>query len=366
MAPVSGPPPDRDSELIDRIRLSLLPGLGDRRLATLLDRHGSCGAVLRASPGELGEKASRAVASPRFARRVQRCRQAVRAHEVRVLLRGEASYPDSLLQLDDPPSILFARGRLELLDRAAVAIVGTRRSTVYGAQTSEMLSAGAARAGVVVVSGLAHGIDTQAHAAALEGGTVAVLGCGIDVHYPAPNRHLQEEIAASGLLLSEFAPGTPPLRHHFPRRNRIIAALSRAVVVVEAPHKSGALITAEHGESLNRDICAVPGPIGRGSSDGCNALLRDGAKFITCVDDLLDVLGSDAPDPASSSRVAVAEGTVPASARPVWRNLTREPAHLDTVAEAAGVRPGKAMQLLLELELSGHVEQYPGQRFVRK
>lgn len=360
------PSPDRESELVDRIRLSLLPGLGDRRLARLLDRHGSCRAVLRAPPGELGENANRALGSPRFERRVRRCRQAVHAHDIRVLLRGEASYPDSLLQLDDPPNILFARGRLELVDRAAVAIVGTRRSSVYGAQTSEMLSAGAARSGVVVVSGLAHGIDTEVHAAALEGGTIAVLGCGIDVYYPAPNRHLQEEIAASGLLLSEFPPGTPPLRHHFPRRNRIIAALARAVVVVEAPHKSGALITAEHGKFLNRDICAVPGPIGRGTSDGCNALLRDGATFITSVDDLLDVLGSDTPDPASSAREAAVEGTVPAAARPVWRNLTREPAHLDTVAEAAGVRTGKAMQLLLELELSGHVEQYPGQRFVRK
>jgi DNA processing protein len=242
-----------------------------------------------------------------------------------------------------------------------VAVVGSRRHTGYGADAATAIAGGASRAGVVVVSGLARGIDAAAHAAALEGGTIAVLGCGVDVEYPRENARLQARIAGEGLLLSEFAPGTPALPFHFPRRNRIIAALARGVVVVEATAKSGSLITVDHALDLGRDVFAVPGPIGSDTSAGTNALIRDGARLVESAEQLLEELGLlpeqpilPPPPPAPLAGEAGIAGA-----------LSREPRHLDELAAVCGVTPAGALVALLELELAGKARQLAGARFVR-
>jgi DNA processing protein len=307
---------------------------------------------------------------------------AIQRLDVRVVTYGGASYPARLGQLHDPPPIVFLRGDPELMDARTVAVVGARRHTEYGAEVTRAVSRDLAAAGVVVVSGMARGIDGIAHAAALDAGgtTIAVLGAGIDVPYPAEHDRLQERVAADGLLVSEFAPGEPALRYHFPRRNRILAALAEAVVVVEAGPRSGALITVEHALDLSREVFAVPGPIGRETSEGTNALIRDGAHMVTRSADILDVLRMPRSTPPPQGRGAPAEpwrdeGVAADAVAPVLDDrdparallglLGDEPLHVDEVGRRAGAPPGTALASLLALELRGEVRQWPGMRFSR-
>jgi DNA processing protein len=303
-----------------------------------------------------------------------------------VLVESDPRYPAGLRALHDPPPVIFARGRLELLDRPALAIVGSRRPTAYGREAARALAAGVARAGVVVVSGMARGIDGVAHEAAFEGGTIGVLGCGVDVLYPFEHARLFERLAVGGLLLSEFAPGEPALRYHFPRRNRLIAALARGVLVVEASERSGALITVDHALDLNLEVMAVPGPIGRETSAGTNALIRDGATMVLGVSDILGALGMEsAPAGSTGAMAEVVAGASPsapgdgpaaapgstappelgAEALGLWRALGSEPTHAEALAAASGLDPAAALVQLLELELAGHIRQLAGMRFVR-
>jgi DNA processing protein len=234
---------------------------------------------------------------------------------------------------------------------------------------------------LVVVSGLALGIDGVAHEAALDadGGTIAVLGCGIDVLYPREHRRLYDRVAAQGLLLSEFTPGEPPLRYHFPRRNRIIAALAQGVLVVEASRRSGSLITVDQATDLGRDVLAVPGPIGRESSAGTNELIRDGAAVVLGVDDIMDALGMSGPKGASDGMAAGAPelaATRPAPELPppaglegeallLWSTMGEEPRHASELAGRCGLDPSATLVHLLTLELEGHARQLAGLRFVR-
>ncbi len=364
-----------ESELAALLQLCLLPGIGNgQRLRELLQRHGSARAALHAPAAELGEEAALARGSVPILGRVRASMDALRRLDVQVLHEKDPRYPWRLTHLGDAPPLLFARGRLELLERPTVAVVGSRSSTEYGDSAARMLAGGLANVGVVVVSGLARGIDTSAHVAALEGGTIAVLASGIDVPYPRRNTALYERIARVGLLLSETAPGTPALSYLFPRRNRLIAALALGVVVVEAAVKSGALSTASHATNLGREVMAVPGPIGRRTSVGTNRLLRDGATMVLEVRDVLDAVGlgalaraaggagadGDEPDAAREPPV----GLTPAASR-VWRALGPEPVHADELADACGVGAGALLSTLLELELAGHVRQAPGGRYAR-
>ena len=224
--------------------------------------------------------------------RAARVRDMATARGITVFCAGESRYPATLLSLEDPPPVLFALGSLALLDRPAVGMVGARGATAYGLRVTEKLIPPLVRQGVVIVSGLALGIDAAAHQAALDaaGATIAVLGTGVDVPYPRENERLYRRIEASGLLLSEALPGAPAHPGSFPSRNRIIAALSDVVVVVEAGAKSGALITAQAAAGIGRLVGAVPGPIDAPSSDGTNTLLRDGAQVVTGAPDVLGLL----------------------------------------------------------------------------
>jgi DNA processing protein len=267
------------------------------------------------------------------------------------LHRDDSRYPDALRDLPDPPRTLWARGELALLDRPCVAIVGTRRATAYAERVTRELAGALARGGACVVSGLARGVDVAAHRAALDAGgaTCAVLGTGLDVTYPKGHAAIQQDIGVRGLLLSELPPSLAAHGGSFPRRNRIIAALARVTIVVEAGVKSGALITAAHALELNRTVAAVPGPIDIPQAQGSNELLRDGACLIATIADSLALLGLTAP---ARRRDLPAEG----SERALWNALGAGHADLDTLSSRAGLPAHEAMAAVSALELRGLVE----------
>lgn len=266
------------------------------------------------------------------------------ALSIRILERGSDAWPKALEELTDPPELLFVRGDLERVREPAVAVVGTRAGTPAGVQWTLCLTERLAEAGWAVVSGLARGIDTAAHQGALAGGgdTVAVLGCGPDVAYPSENRELQERIAREGVLLSEFPPGTEPRAHHFPRRNRILAALAAATVVVECRIRSGALVTARHALDLGRDVFVVPGWPDSPTSTGPLQLLRDGARPIRHAGDLLEDLGGIPADPRPDDREMAALDAV--------RQGASTP---EEVAGELNVSLDEAREHLAKLELLG-------------
>jgi DNA processing protein len=267
------------------------------------------------------------------------------------LHRDDPRYPAALRDLPDPPRSLWARGELALLDRPCVAIVGTRRATGYAERVTRELARALARGGACVVSGLARGVDVAAHRAALDvdGATCAVLGTGLDVAYPKGHAALQHDIGVRGLVLSELPPSLAAHGGSFPRRNRIIAALARVTIVVEAGVKSGALITAAHALELNRTVAAVPGPIDIPQAQGSNELLRDGACLIASIADALALLGLTAP-------VRLRDLPADGSERALWNALAAGHADLDTLSSRAGLPAHEAMAAVSALELRGLVE----------
>jgi DNA processing protein len=270
-------------------------------------------------------------------------------------------YSPLLTEISDPPVGLWTKGAAPLGDRC-VALVGSRRATPAGLIVAERLAGGLARAGWTVVSGMAIGIDGAAHAAALKAGadTVAVLGCGADVIYPYTHRSLAARIQASGRIVSEFPPGTPPLPWHFPLRNRIISGLSRAVVVVEASEKSGSLITAKQAMEQGRDVLAVPGSVAGGRYFGCHALIRDGARLVETVDDVLDELEgvSRTRTPSESSKSLCISNLESKMA-------VGEPYGVDDLASATGLSAADLLAELGSLEVAGRILRVVGGRFIR-
>ena len=269
---------------------------------------------------------------------------------------GDAAYPQLLAAIHDPPPVLWVRGCVEPLALPAIAIVGSRAATPYALAMARRLSHDLAAAGVAIVSGLARGVDSAAHAGALDakGKTVGVLGCGIDRVYPAEHRDLARDIAHAGAVVSEFPAGVPPLPHHFPLRNRIIAALARAIVVVEAPEKSGSLITAAAALEQGKEVMVVPGPATGGRNRGGHLLIRDGARIVESADDVLQELGC-------------AAGV--AAAPPVHELLGQLPEandfSIDDVTAHTGEEAATALARLLELELTGQIQRIGGGRFIR-
>jgi DNA processing protein len=265
---------------------------------------------------------------------------------------GDARYPPMLAVIADPPPLLWVRGQVASLSRPAVAIVGSRAATSYALQMARKLATDLAAAGVTVVSGLARGVDCTAHRAvvAAGGSTVGVLGCGIDRIYPAEHKALAAEILERGAVVSEFPPRVPPLPHHFPLRNRIISGLACAVVVVEAPEKSGSLITASAAAEQGRDVMVVPGTAGPRNRGG-HLLIRDGAKLVETADDILRELDIDYANagnlPSLADLPEMAEFTV------------------DQIAAQTGELPNVVLAKLLELELSGQIQRVAGGRFIR-
>jgi DNA processing protein len=274
----------------------------------------------------------------------------------------DAAYPPSLTALIDPPPALWVRGSTAVFGPPAVAIVGSRAGSPYALAVAERLAADLASCGVVVVSGLARGVDSAAHRGTLAaaGTTIAVLGSGADVVYPREHQDLADEIVERGALVSELAPGTRPLAHFFPMRNRIISGLSRAVVVIEAGEQSGSLITARCALEQGRDVLAVPGNVLSGRNRGGHALLRDGAKIVETADDILEELGF-----AAGPRGGAGPGRTSASDPILDCLLPGEPCDLDLIAERSGLAVARLLPRLAELELLGLVRRAGGGRFMR-
>jgi DNA processing protein len=288
----------------------------------------------------------------------------IRRAGIHVLTPGMADYPECFRHLAVPPGAVFAMGRLDLLRTPMVGIVGTRSCTNYGRAAARRIARGIADAGVTVVSGLALGIDGAAHRAAGPGRSVAVLGCGLDVVYPLAHRDLQRDIGRRGLLISEQLPGAPAAPFHFPRRNRMIAALGLGLVVVEAPERSGALGTVGHALEIGRPVFAVPGPIGAPASEGTNALIRDGAVLVTHPREVLEAL--DLPVPSDQNGRLEPPVELHGVGLALWHELGPEPRHVDDLAAALGLEPHQSLASLLALEIQGHARQLAGMRFIRE
>jgi DNA processing protein len=289
--------------------------------------------------------------------------------QVGVVTVADPAYPATLHELEQvKPPLLFYRGNWNLAGPHGVAIIGTRRSTEYGNNVAESLASDLTGYGVTIVSGLALGIDVHAHTGALQAGgnTIAVLGCGVDVLYPRRNARIQEQIATEGLLISEFAPGEPAMPHHFLQRNRLIAKLSAAVIVVEAGLRSGSHNTVDWATKYNVEVFAVPGPIGREASVGTNTLILDGAKMLTSVRDVIDQLPWRATRAAASHPEDLPEqAALSGPARRVYEMLGPIAMHVDQIARGLGWKSVDALHALIELELCGVVKQLPGKRFAR-
>ncbi len=271
--------------------------------------------------------------------------------EIRCIRRRDSSFPSLLAAIHDPPPRLFLRGSADvaLLDRPAIALVGARACSSYGRSVTRSLARDLAAAGLVVVSGMARGIDGEAHRGALDAGgvTVAVLGCGVDRDYPAAHSELARRICEAGLVVSEYEPGVEPAPWRFPARNRIIAGLCRATVVIEARERSGALITSDFALEEGREVLAVPGEITSSLSAGTNALLRLGATPVTCAEDVLEVFGIE---PAKAEAV-----TLDGVAGALLERLSAGALTADELLRGAGVDSGEGSAALIELELAGRV-----------
>lgn len=365
-----------DADRAAWVALALTPGVGAARLDALLAEFGSAAGVLAARPAPLCRVpgVGAALATAISVRSPADGTLAIAAAEAAggfVLLPSDPEFPGCLRHVAEPPPVLFLRGRIELLSMPAMAVVGSRDHTPYGGQACRSLAAHAAAAGIVVVSGMARGLDAVAHEAALEagGGTIGVLGNGLGVVYPAANRVLYDRVAADGLLLTEFPPGDRPTAGSFPRRNRLISGLARLTVVVEAAVGSGAIITADAALEQGRDVAAVPGPITSPTSAATNRLIRDGATPILEPADLHAFFPEVHTWPALPAADAPGTRALPAALSPAERALAealgRTPIHIDTLTARFDRPVGLLLAQLGMLEIAGVVEQRPTGMFRR-
>jgi DNA processing protein len=367
------------TDVRDLLALSLVSGLGPLRIAALLDRFSSASAVLRASAASLaqvpgiGDKLSTEIVASRGEVDVEGELRLMEKHRVGLLLLGTPGYPAALAEVAGPPHVLYVRGTMEERDAQAIAIVGSRSCTDYGRRMTTRLAGDLARAGYTIISGLARGIDGIAHRAALQAGgrTLAVLAGGLSRIYPPEHRGLASEVEAAGALLTESRMGQEPLASLFPARNRIISGLSRAVVLVEAAEKSGALLTARHAAEQGRVVLAVPGQADAASSAGTNALIRQGAVLCRGADDVLEELHGIAPSALTPATVPVPP--VPAGPPPgldetqrrVWESLASGPRHVDELVRDLGVGVAPLSGMLLTMEMRKAVRRLPGNRYER-
>jgi len=350
------------------VDLYAVPRMNETRLKNLLARFRTPERVLEAAEGELIEvkgvdkELAGAIRSYRRSDDTSRRLAAARELDVRTIGYTDEDYPENLKRLAHMPPVLFIRGEVRPEDTIAAAVVGTRQPSHYGRQVAEKLGRELAQHGVTVVSGLARGVDTFAHKGALEGGgrTLAVLGCGLDVHYPPENRRLYDAIGAQGAVITEFSFGAEPSAFNFPKRNRVVSGLSHAVVAVEAGEKSGVLNTVAWAVDQGRTVFAVPGNITSTQSLGINRLLSEGAKPVLSVDDILRELG------VAKRAEERAQVEVAAEEKPVMEFLTAEPAHVDEICEGLGVPMAGLLSVLMQLELKGLVRQLPGKYFVKE
>ena len=355
------------------LALSLTRGLGGEGARRLLKEFGSPEAVFAASIGSLKPIVNADVAAeivkgiakddiaPAFAW--------LEDGSNHIVTLADSDYPQALLNIPDPPLLLYVKGRLDLLNRSALAIVGSRNATPQGIGNAEAFAKSFSDAGLCIISGMAHGIDAAAHRGALRspgnnrGSSIAVVGTGLDKVYPAANRDLAHALAQQGALISEFPLGTPPLPANFPRRNRIISGMSLGCLVVEASLQSGSLITARLAIEQGRDVFAVPGSIHAPQSKGCHALLKQGAKLVEAAQDVLEELGGAVVIPALNSTLQGVD--IQGTDRALLDHIGFDPVDVDTLRTRSGFTIAELSAMLLTLELSGHVHTLPGGLYQR-
>lgn len=356
----------KDPDLASWLQLTLTPGLGAAAIRGLLTQFGLPERVLAAPRAQLERVAGPAAAAllrgEETAAAVERALRWAEAPDHAVVTLADTDYPRLLLEIADPPPLLYAVGRLELLARPALAIVGSRNATAQGTRNAEQFARAFSAAGMTIVSGLALGIDAAAHAGGLagEGSTIAVVGTGVDLTYPRQNAALASRIAESGLLLSEFALGTAAAAHHFPRRNRLISGLAQGCLVVEAALASGSLITARAAAEQGREVFAIPGSIHSPLSKGCHALIKQGAKLIESAEDLLAELNL-----FRRTAFASTKAPAPPDEEPLLAHMGFDPVDVDSICARSGLTVERVCADLLRLELGGRVAALPGGMYQR-
>lgn len=361
--------------------LNAVPGVGNARIRALREYYGSAANAVSLKTGGpvldaiLHPKVAQNMAAFPKAAFLEQEQRWMEERGVRAVTLNDTDYPQRLKEIPDAPAVIYVKGGLPENLSLSVALVGSRRASVYGISVAEQFASRLAELGVVIISGMARGIDTSAHRGALRarGETVAVLGCGLNQAYPPENGDLMEKIAACGAVLSEFPMATLPLPHNFPRRNRIISGLSQGVIVVEAAEKSGALITADFALEQGKEVYAVPGKVDSPTSRGVHGLIKQGAKLATCVEDVLEDLLPQLRAGSSPRAQAPADETVPSEAltglskneQLVYQHITDRPVHVDQLSQRCGVDVPSMSSVLLHLELKHLVKQLPGRQFVR-
>jgi DNA processing protein len=357
----------QDPGLASWLQLALTPGIGPVTFQRLLRQFGLPQAVLAKKRAELAALASAAAIaaldSEEVAQAVARALAWAGEPGHWVITLADEIYPRLLLEITDPPPLLYARGRVELLQRAALAIVGSRNATLQGEANAQTLARALSEAGLTIVSGLALGIDAAAHRGGLAGpgSTIAVLGTGIDVIYPSRNAALAGEIAERGLLVSEFPLGTAPAGQNFPRRNRLISGLARGCLVVEAALASGSLITARAAADQGREVFAMPGSIHSPLAKGCHALIKSGAKLVESAEDVLAELSGF----RASGYASTTKEVTPAPDSSLLAHMGHDPVDVDSLCSRAGMSAEQVSSELLRLELDGRVAALPGGLYQR-
>ncbi len=368
--------PDVSNDLKTILTLSLVPGVGPKTLTSLLDHFGDSQSILAAAPDQLQRVSG---VGPKLARELSLASKTIRAdayidlcakNQIDILSSFDSVYPKPLIELPNPPTIIYKRGDLVEEDSLAIAIVGSRHATPYGKRIAERLARGLAMAGYTIVSGLARGIDAAAHKGALEanGRTIGVLASGLLNIYPAEHADLARRVSESGALISESAPNHPPKSGSFPQRNRIISGLSLGTIVVEAADRSGALITARLASEQGREVFAVPGPVDSRMSRGCHQLIRDGAKLVESVDDVLEELGplanpvkTDRGDNVHHPR----ELKLNDQERAVLNAVPQMPIEIEAVVETTGLPIARVLSTISVLEIRRLIRRISGTKIAR-
>jgi len=352
-----------DAELASWLTLSQIPGLGNEGLRRLLQAFGSPSAILGASTSSLKQFVRPAIANA-ITQEPNNDSLAITSAWLddpnnHIITLADSEYPKSLLNIPDPPVLIYVKGRLDLLNHSSIAIVVSRNASTQGLRDAEAFAQALSEANLCIVSGMAHGIDTAAHMGGLrgQGSSVAVVGTGLDKIYPSANRDLAHQLAASGTLISEFALGTPPLAHNFPRRNRIISGLCQGCLIVEASLQSGSLITARMALEQGREVFAIPGSIHSPQAKGCHALIKQGAKLVESPIDILDELKWFAAASPFTQNTQEEHS--------IFEYLGYDPIDLDSLSQRSGLTIEELSAILLQLELNGQVTTLAGGMYQR-
>lgn len=362
-------------DISDWVRLNLIPGVGGAKYKKLLDYFGSPERVLLASRDELclvegvNEQTAKNIIEHRNKVPIEKELKLIQQCKIKLLVLADEDYPQNLKSIYDPPMLLYVKGNLKLQDNISIAIVGTRRATVYGKTVTEKISGDLGAKNITVISGMARGIDTQAHRGCLAKGgrTIAVLGSGLAHIYPPENRDLAEKIASQGAVISEFPMETKPDRGNFPLRNRVISGLSLGTVIIEAGEKSGALITTDLALEQGREVFAVPGNIFSRYSKGTHKLIKQGAKLVETADDIIEEIRvlEGLFKKKDLKSISTENHKLNSDEQIVYDILELEPLHVDQICQRTQLPINKINQILFSLEMKGLARQLPGKNYIR-